>query len=133
MSGSSRDLVLLERRPGPRDLILMQMATVPAHGSLENQAQVREGYISGNQDAAPDEGLDVLELDAQPVLESAERFAALRATARGEAERRRAMATATRLAIEIWVYSRPGPCIHAGMSRVPCSTRQTSTWSVAST
>src|SRR5207302_285374 len=51
----------------------MQMATVPAHGSLENQAQIREGYISGNQDAAPDEGLDVLELDAQPVLESAER------------------------------------------------------------
>src|SRR2546430_5899585 len=70
---------------------------------------------------------------SQPVLESAERFAALRATARGEAERRRAMATATRLAIEIWVYSRPGPCIHSGMSRVPCSTRQTSTRSVAST
>ena len=47
----------------------MQMATVPAHGSLENQAQVREGHISGNQDAGPDEGLDVLELDAQLVLE----------------------------------------------------------------
>ena len=51
----------------------------------------------------------MLELDAQPVLESAERFAALRATARGEAERRRAMATATRLAIEIWVLFAPGP------------------------
>ena len=47
----------------------MQMAAVPTHGSPENQVQAREGYISGHQDAAPDEGFDVLELDAQLVLE----------------------------------------------------------------
>lgn len=30
-------------------------------------------------------------------------------------------------------HASPGSCIHAGMSRCPCSTRQTSTWSGCST
>jgi hypothetical protein len=30
-------------------------------------------------------------------------------------------------------FAPPGACIHAGMSRWPCSTRQTSTWSAYST
>lgn len=31
------------------------------------------------------------------------------------------------------LHASPGSCIHAGMSRWPCSTRQTSTWSGCST
>src|SRR5215813_2846171 len=65
------------------------MTAAPAHRAQQDGMQPRERHIFGYQDAPPDERLDVLELDAQLVLERGELCYAACDSARGSRGARR--------------------------------------------